>query len=141
MFYGKTFGGGKKFTGNGLIAKLEASGETSSKDLNLEIGEFANADGKRYAMIVNLDRTRSVCLNISFPGKRTNVYSFRDGHEVSVRGLKQDGKNVTANKIWLAPAGEVVFHIDSAIAARAPITVEAPPSDNCPVCRKKLNNG
>jgi hypothetical protein len=136
MFYGKTFSGGKTFTGNGLIAGIKANKETSPKNLNLQIGEFADASGKRYVMIVNLARERSVRLDISFPGTRANVYAFRDGREIALRNMTRKGNKCTT-RAWLAPAGEIVFRVDSAAAAYAPITVETPPSDNCPACRQK----
>ena len=135
MFYGKTFSGGKLFKEDGLISGIKAWKETSPKNLNLQVGEFADAEGKRYVMVVNLERERSVCLDIEFPGSRANVYAFRDGREVSPRGFKRKEKSV-AVRAWLAPAQEVVFRVDSAAAMYAPVTVELPPSDECPACKK-----
>ena len=134
MFHGKTYSGGQMFKSDGLISKIEAWKETSPENLELQVGEFVSRDGKRYVMIVNLSRTRSVCLDISFPGKRTNVYTFRDGREVMPKKFSRKGDMVVARE-WLAPAQEVVFRVDSAAACFDPITVESPPSDNCPACK------
>jgi hypothetical protein len=134
MFFGKTFSGGKSFKGNGLLTAIKAWKATSPENLNLQIGEFADIEGKRYVMIVNLSRERSVCLDFSFPGTRAGIYAFRDGQEFALKNVTRKN-NMTTTRAWLAPAHEVVFRVDSAAAVRAPMTVEAPPSDQCPACR------
>jgi len=123
MFDRKVYGGGEKFQPDGLVAKLEGGVPTL-------VGEFVDRLGRRYVMFVNLSRTRSSHLVVTFPGVDVKLYSWDwNGKETPGPAYSNCGSTRTDHGIvvqhFLAPGQEAVYRVDSAAANAAPLPAGA----------------
>lgn len=124
-FSPKPFGGGAAFTPNELVSEISAD----KADHPLLLGEFVDAQGRRYAMLVNNSTTDSVRTKIVFPGKDVKIYSWDWNGKENEGGAyatgqiqrKDDGLHVWQ---WLAPGQEVVFRVDSEQLRKAKIVTQ-----------------
>ncbi len=113
-FSPKAWGGGKVFTPNELIAKIEP--EPSQHPLL--IGEFVDLKGQRYVMIVNNCPWDSVRVVVTFADPNVKLYSWNwDGEEYrggaySASSTKQTDQGLEVTH-WLAPGQEAVYRVDS----------------------------
>lgn len=118
-FYPEPFGEGEKFTPNGIVSLVT----TDVKNHPVLIGEFADAQGRRYVMIVNNSMTESVNVGVTFPGDDVHVFSWNwygneyEGRAYCASGQTSNQKGLTINH-WLAPGQEAVYLVASASAAR-----------------------
>jgi 3'-phosphoadenosine 5'-phosphosulfate sulfotransferase (PAPS reductase)/FAD synthetase len=125
-FVGEAYGGGKKFTPNGLVSKIEPD----KADHPVLIGEFADAEERRYVMVVNNSMSESVNVRITFPGADVKTYSW-DWHGEEKEGgayccggaMTRDEAGMTGGH-WLAPGQEFVYRVESSQAAQEPILAE-----------------
>ena len=126
-FSPKAFGGGAVFTPSETV--LEISPDRPGHPLLL--GEFVDAKGRRYAMLVNNSSSAVVCARITFPGKDVKIYSW------DWNGKEKEGGAYATGRIerhidrldvwqWLAPGQEVVFRVDSEQARKAKIGTQRP---------------
>ena len=125
-FYGKTYGGGKEFTADGLISGIT----TDTKDHPVLMGEFTDIEGRRYVMIVNNSMSESVHAGIEFPGKDIKIYTMNwDGQEVegtsqfSSDPPEKSDKSLTVHQ-WLAPGQEVLYRVESISASKEPFSYQ-----------------
>lgn len=123
-FYPEAFGGGEVFAPNGLVSRLVPDREGHP----LLVGEFVDLRGQRYFMIVNNSVSESVRVAVTFPGEDVKVFSWNwsgkevEGGAYSATGHPtRDERGLTISH-WLAPGQEAVYRVESASAAREPIT-------------------
>ena len=121
-FYPEPFGEGELFHPNGVVSRIMPDVEGHP----ILIGEFADAKGQRYAMIVNNSMTESVNVGVTFPGEDVRVFSWNwSGEEYPGGAYCSDGQQRDENGLtihhWLAPGQEAVYRVQSASAAVEPI--------------------
>lgn len=121
-FFPKPFGGGKPFTPNGLVSKIT----TDVRDHPILLGEFADAAGRRYVMLVNNSMTDDVYVGITFPGKDVRVFSWNwggaeyEGGAYSAIGQSPVDDTGLTIQHSLAPGQEAVYRVQSAAASTQP---------------------
>ena len=121
-FHPEPFGEGELFCPNGVISRIMPDLEGHP----ILVGEFADADARRYAMVVNNSMTESVKVGVTFPGEDAQVFSWNwSGEEHSGGAYCSDGQHRDENGLtidhWLAPGQEAVYRVESASAAGEPI--------------------
>ena len=112
-FYPTPYGGGQAFTPNEVLKNVRPLG-----DGELVIGEFVDAEGRRYVMVVNNSTTDNAYVVLTFQGTKVKLYT-RDwkGHER--RGLDQSARSNGVREgdfrvgYWLAPGQELFQRVDS----------------------------
>ena len=90
----------------------------------LVIGEFADAHGQRYVMVVNHSRTKNVRVWLTFPGQEVRVFSWdwggqeREGNAYAAGYERQtrDERGLTILH-WLSPGQEAIYRVASSPAA------------------------
>jgi hypothetical protein len=117
-FYPTAFGGGETWAPNELLSTVWPAYDNSTPIL---VGEFVDAQGRRYVMIVNNSMTKTDRVLLKFP-KKARIYSWdwsglqREGaaycSDDIARTDKEDGTTVTW--CWLAPGQEAVFRVELA---------------------------
>ena len=122
-FFPEPYGGGEAFTPNELLTEVRpwaGHGE-------LVIGEFVDAEGQRYVMVVNNSTTESLYVVLGFAGRDVKIYT-RDwkGHErpgpdqaSHVKGWKDGTFKVG---YWLAPGQEAFQRVDSEVVRTSAIS-------------------
>ncbi|MCC6443250.1 MAG: hypothetical protein IT210_07315 [Armatimonadetes bacterium] len=124
-FYPEPFGRGKAFAPNEVVSAVRPDREGHP----LLIGEFADKEGRRYAMLVNNSAAESVRAMMAFPGKDVKIYSWNwqgkeyEGGAYASGGLERTDSGIQAWH-WLAPGQEVVYRVDSEQARNAKIVAE-----------------
>jgi len=122
MFYPDAFGEGLPFTPDGIISRVQPDRENHP----VVVSEFVDAQGGRYAMLVNNSTTESVNVGLTFPGADVRVFSWNwSGQEVEGGAYCASGPTRDENGLsirhWLAPGQEAVYRVESAAAAAEPI--------------------
>lgn len=110
-FYPKAFGGGETWKPNELLTGIWPAYDG---DTPILIGEFVDAQERRYVMVVNNTRTKIDRVLLKFPLK-TKLYSFNygsEGKEVLVDDGSHPDKDCIPYWVWLAPAQEAVFRVE-----------------------------
>jgi hypothetical protein len=114
-FYPKAFGGGETWTPNELVTTVWPAYDNSTPIL---IGEFVDAQGRRYVMIVNNSMTQTDRVLVKFP-KKTRLYSWGwDGREYEGAAyctdhpLIREEDGTVAVWHWLAPGQEAVYRVE-----------------------------
>ncbi|MGD9518444.1 MAG: hypothetical protein AB7W28_02925, partial [Armatimonadota bacterium] len=103
-FFPEPFGGGDKFTPNGLLSKVAPD----HADHPILIGEFVDLQGRRYVMIVNNSMADSVHVDVTFPGADARVFSWNwrgqeyEGAAYSGSGRQQRDEAGLTIGHWLA---------------------------------------
>ncbi len=142
-FYPVARGAGQVFTPDELVSEITVDAPTfvdlagkrhELRDPNhpLLLGEFVDAKGGRYAMLVNNSTEKSVRVALTFPGSDVKLFSWADGRERE--GLAYSADVNSSRKMerteqglrvwhWLAPGQEAVYRVDSEQARHAKITV------------------
>ncbi|MCY2930751.1 MAG: hypothetical protein NTV86_14890 [Planctomycetota bacterium] len=112
-FYPEAMGGGEAWKPNDLVQGLWPAYEGDHPVL---IGEFTDAQGRRYVMVVNNSQTRSERVLVKFPLK-AKLYSYRYGSE-GKEYLFSDGTEPKDGHVeawtWLAPGQETLFRVELA---------------------------
>jgi len=119
------FGGGQAFAPNELVSALEPD----SPNHPVLLGEFVNAEGQRYVMLVNGSTTDCTHVALTFPGEDVRVYSPRwEGGESEGGAYCADRTERLDDglRIWhfLAPGQEAVYRVDSAALREAAVTTQ-----------------
>ncbi len=113
-FYGKAYGDGEKFSPSDIVKNVE-----HESGAPMIVGEFADLEGKRYAMFVNNSMTESEKFRVTFPAG-ARLYSW-DWHGREYEGgpyaggggaAATDGQD-TVHWPWLAPGQEAVYRIEA----------------------------
>ncbi len=125
MYAGKVYGGGKPFAPDAIISNVT----TDLPNHPVLIGEFADAQGTRYVMIVNNSQTVDAGVNITFVGADVKISSWNWSGTTHVGGAHaHTGSQRTADGLvvehWLAPGQEAVYKVESAALAKEPIVLE-----------------
>jgi len=110
-FFPKAFGGGETWKPNELLTGLWPAYDG---DCPILIGEFADAQERRYLMAVNNSKTKIDRVLFKFPLK-TKIYSFRygaEGKEYVENDGSQPDKDCVPVWIWLAPGQEFVCRVE-----------------------------
>lgn len=121
MFYGKVYGHGNPFAPDNLVSNVT----TDIPNHPVLIGEFADAEGKRYVMIVNNSQTVDAMITVAFPGKDARIISWDWNHNerpdaaFSVSGYARNDDGFIAQH-WLAPGQEAVYRVESSLANSEP---------------------
>ena len=124
-FYPEPFGGGRKFSPNGIVSRVLPNPAGHP----VLLGEFADLKGQRYLMVANNSMTDSVNVGITFPGQDVRVFSWnwsgeeREGPAYCGSRPSRDKNGLTIAH-WLAPGQEAVYRVQSASAAKEPIPGE-----------------
>jgi len=124
-FYPEAFGGGEVFAPDGIVSRVLPDRENHP----ILLSEFADLQGRRYAMIVNNSMTDSVNVGITFPGKDARVFSWNwsgdeyEGTAYCGSGPSRDEHGLTIRH-WLAPGQEAVYRVESAAAGAEPILLK-----------------
>ena len=118
------------WSANGLLAgmRTEANGKAEPSRVPLVIGEFADARGQRYVMVVNHSRTDNVRVWLTFPGNDVRLFSWdwngneQEGNAIAAGHERQtrDERGLTVLH-WLRPGQETVYRVASALATAEPI--------------------
>jgi len=122
MFYPDAYGEGKVFEPDGIVSGILPDVQNHP----ILIGEFTDAGGQRYVMIVNNSMTENVNVGITFPGSDASVFSWNwsgieyEGPAYCASGTVRD-ENGLAIRHWLAPGQEAVYRIESESAFNEPI--------------------
>ena len=111
---GEAYGDGELFTPNEVLAEVQMLHD-GTEGL---IGEFIDAEGRRYIMVVNNSTTTPAYVILGFPGEDVEIYNYgwdgveRPGpaHCVEVTGSRDGMLKVG---YWLAPGEELVQRVDS----------------------------
>jgi hypothetical protein len=125
-FYPEAFGGGEVFIPDGIVSQLTPDRPGHP----LLIGEFTDLQGQRYVMIVNNSVSESVNVGVTFPGDDVKVYSWNwsgaevEGGAYSATGRPPRDLRGLTIRHWLAPGQEAVYRVESASAAREPVTAK-----------------
>lgn len=125
MFYGKVYGQGRAFEPDSLVSSVR----TDLPDHPVLIGEFADAQGYRYVMIVNNSQTTDASITVTFPGEDVKVYTWdwynklHEGNAFSAIAGRRDKTGYTIEH-WLAPGQEAVYRVDSSLVAKERIVFE-----------------
>jgi hypothetical protein len=120
-FYPKAYGGGEIFSPNGIVSRILPDAQNHP----ILIGEFTDAEGDRYVMIVNNSMTDSVNVGITFPGKDVKVFSWNwsgseyEGGAYCASEMTRDDNGLTVRH-WLAPGQEAVYRVASESASNEP---------------------
>ncbi len=106
------FGGGEAFSPSEVVSAVEAG------EHPMLVGEFVDAEGRRYAMVVNNSTTKSVRVGVTFPGGDVKVFSWGwAGQEHEGGAYSADTTERVENGLriwhWLAPGQEAVYRVDS----------------------------
>ncbi len=125
MYAGKVYGGGKPFAPDAMISNVT----TDLPNHPVLIGEFADAQGTRYVMIVNNSQTVDAAVNVTFVGTDVRVTGWdwsgnpRPGSSSATTGgaMVEGGYRL---EHWLAPGQEAVYKVESAALAKEPIVLE-----------------
>lgn len=123
-FFPQPFGGGKPFTPNGLVSRIA----TDVSGHPVLLGEFADAAGRRYVMLVNNSMTDDVFVTVTFPGKDVRVFSWNwggaeyEGAAYSAINQSPVDENGLSIQHSLAPGQEAVYRVQSAAASTQPFT-------------------
>jgi len=113
-FVNKAFGEGELFTPDDLIQKIDC-GPTDI----MVVGEFTDANGKRYAMFVNNSMTNNTQFHITFP-KGSRIFSLDwwnheyEGGAYCCNGYANDAEGNPLHHIFLAPGQEAVYRVELA---------------------------
>jgi len=138
-------GGGEMFTPDELVAEIivdsgafvdprGALHEPRDPKHPLLLGEFTDATGGRYVMLVNNSAEKSVRVALTFPGPDVKIYSWDNGREregaaysADVNSSRMLERSEHGVRIWhwLAPGQEAVYRVDSEAIRKAPITTQA----------------
>ncbi len=111
-FYAKAYAEGNQFTPNELIMSVE--GESG---VPMVIGEFADIDGKRYAVFVNNSTTENERYTITFQ-KNTKIFCYdwngkeNDASTYSRLRTVPDNDGYPVHSSFLAPGQEIVFRVE-----------------------------
>jgi len=113
-FTHQPYGDGEVFTPNEVLAEVRMLHD-GTEGL---VGEFIDAEGKRYIMVVNNSTTTPAYVILGFPGEDVKIYNYGwDGKErpgpahcVEVKGWRDGTFKVG---YWLAPGEELVQRVDS----------------------------
>ena len=125
-FYPEPFGGGKKFSPNGIVSRVS----TTPANHPILLGEFADIQGRRYLMVVNNSMPDSVRVCITCPGQDVRIFSGnwsgaeREGPAYSSAHcwMRTRDKNGLTEPHWLAPGQEAMYRVQSESAAKEPIS-------------------
>jgi len=121
-FYPEAFGGGERFSPNGIVSRILPDVEGHP----ILLGEFTDAEGHRYVMIVNNSMAENVNVAVTFPGEDVRVFSWNwdgnmyEGGAYCSAGQRRDENGLTIRH-WLAPGQEAVYRVESESAANEPI--------------------
>jgi len=121
-FTEKAWGGGAMFSPDELVS------EVTPGDQPLLVGEFVDAQARRYVMLVNNSTSQSVRASLEFPGADVRFYSWNwDGNEVEGTAYSADSVERLEDGVrvwhWLAPGQEAVYRVDSEAVRNAPVTL------------------
>ena len=109
------------FTPNGLVSRISPN----IKDHPILLGEFTDAAGRRYVMIVNNSMTDDANVGITFLGKDVRVFSWNwsgkeyEGGAYSAIPPSRSETELTIRH-FLAPGQEAVYRVQSAAASTQP---------------------
>ena len=112
-FHPEPFGGGEKFSPNGIVSRILPDKENHP----MLLGEFTDMEGRRYVMLVNNSMTESVNVGLTFPGEDARVFSWswsgqeREGGAYCAAGQSRDEHGLTIRH-WLAPGQEAVYRVE-----------------------------
>ena len=113
-FFPASYGDGEVFAPNELLAEVRPDRENHP----LLIGEFVDAEGERYVMVVNNSTTDSVRVLLRFNEENTRLYSWNwkgqevEGPAYSAQRIERAAGGLYVNH-WLAPGQEAVYRVDS----------------------------
>lgn len=119
-------GNGATFAPNELLAGVSAGNPSGP----LMVGQFADAAGQRYVMLVNSSMTDSCLATLVFPGSDVRIFSWdwsgqeREGPAYCVADEARTDAGYSVRH-WLAPGQEAVYRVDSEAIRAAPITVQS----------------
>jgi len=111
MFNPTPFGGGEKFSPDDLVAKVGPVG------VPVLVSEFADAQNRRYVMLVNSSMTESQKVNLTFRGEKVRLFSWNwqakehEGLAYSADGCTRDEQGATVSH-FLAPGQEAVYRVE-----------------------------
>lgn len=122
-FLPTAYGGGEVFTPDEVLESVKLSHD----DAEALIGEFVDAEGRRYVMVVNNSTTINVYIVLAFPGDDVKLYTYGwDGQEhggtdfSSVISAWKDGYYKAG--YWLAPGQELFQRVDSELIRNSEIS-------------------
>jgi hypothetical protein len=121
-FSPKAYGQGQVFTRNGIVSRISPD----RKGHPILLGEFTDAQGRRYVMVVNNSMTENTTLGLTFPGEDVKVFSWdwsgreREGGAYCAVGQARHKTGLTIRH-WLAPGQEAVYRVQSESAKSEPI--------------------
>jgi len=122
---GQAYGGGEVFTPNEVLTEVRMLHD-GTEGL---VGEFVDAEGRRYVMVVNNSTTTPAYVILTFAGgEDVKIYNYgwdgveRQGpaHCVEVQGRRDGALKVG---YWLAPGEELVQRVDSELIRNSEISV------------------
>ena len=112
-FFPEAMGGGETWKPNELVRGLWPAYDNNHP---LLIGEFTDAQGRRYVMVVNNSQSRSERVLVKFPLK-TKLYSYSYGGG-GKEYLASDGSEPKDGHVeawtWLAPGQETLYRVELA---------------------------
>ncbi len=113
-FYPKAFGGGEAWTPNELVSSIWPAYDN---DTPILIGEFVDAQDRRYMMFVNNSRKAIDRVKITFP-KNVKLFSWdangqeRPGGAYACEGGPQLENDGLVGWHWMAPGQEAVYRVE-----------------------------
>jgi hypothetical protein len=114
-FYPKAFGGGEAWTRNELVSSIWPAYDN---DTPILIGEFVDAQDRRYIMFVNNSRKAIDRVKITFP-ENVKLFSWdANGRERQGGAYASDNPQMENDGLvawhWLAPGQEAVYRVEIA---------------------------
>ena len=113
-FYPKAFGGGETWTPNDLISEIWPAYDNQTPIL---VGEFVDAQDRRYVMLVNNSTTKIDRVLVKFSTKAKLFSWDHNGRECAGGGYSGEGApkldaDGLAAWFWLAPGQEAVVRVE-----------------------------
>lgn len=111
MFNPTPYGGGEKFSPDDLVANI------SPIDSTVMVSEFADAQQRRYVMLVNLSMTQNQRVDLTLRGEKVRFFSWgwdgkeREGCAYSADAFTRNKQGASISHS-LAPGQEAVYRVE-----------------------------
>ncbi|MEI7836732.1 MAG: hypothetical protein WCK05_10025, partial [Planctomycetota bacterium] len=112
-FFPEAMGGGETWKPNELLGGLWPAYDNNH---TLLLGEFTDAQGRRYLMVVNNSQFRSERVLMKFPSK-AKLYTYRygsEGKEHLITDAPESKDGFVETWTWLGPGQETLYRVELA---------------------------